>query len=69
MKGSCPACDAPISPDYFACRRHWFALPLDIRRGIWAGDLDSYGAALEWYQAHPDPGPGASRRSARPPVA
>lgn len=42
----CPAppCNKRVSSDQLACRGHWYALPADLRRSIWAayqgrGDL------------------------------
>ena len=34
----CPApdCSAQVPSERFACRRHWYALPQQIRNRIWA---------------------------------
>lgn len=29
-------CTVPVPPKMWGCRRHWFALPAEIRRRIWA---------------------------------
>lgn len=31
-----PDCDKPVPAEFFACRRHWFFLPLNLRRAVWA---------------------------------
>ena len=31
-----PGCPKPVSPRYWGCRPHWFALPSGIRSRIWA---------------------------------
>ena len=28
-------CTAPVPPEMFACRRHWFMLPRPLRNDIW----------------------------------
>lgn len=30
-----PDCDQNVPPAMWGCKRHWFALPLEIRNGIW----------------------------------
>jgi hypothetical protein len=31
-----PGCEVPVPPAMWGCRRHWYMLPADIRRLIWA---------------------------------
>jgi hypothetical protein len=37
MKHTChwPDCTQEVPPRLFMCRRHWFTLPLALRREIW----------------------------------
>lgn len=30
-----PGCGAQVPPAMWGCRKHWFALPADLRRKIW----------------------------------
>lgn len=30
-----PDCEIPVEDEMFACRKHWFSLPQDIRSPIW----------------------------------
>ena len=55
---------------FFACRRHWYALPRDIQRNIYATahlplfDPDRapvVDRALDWYFTHPDPHQGEKK--------
>lgn len=57
-----PTCDVSVPAEFFACRRHWFFLPLDLRRRVWAtaGDFGEDREAvvadcMDYYIAHPDP--------------
>lgn len=31
-----PGCNKAIPPRLWGCKPHWFALPADLRKGIWA---------------------------------
>lgn len=31
-----PGCNAQVPPAMFACKAHWFRLPLSLRNRIWA---------------------------------
>ena len=31
-----PGCEKQVPPAIWGCRQHWFKLPLDLRRKIWA---------------------------------
>lgn len=55
-----PDCDVTIPPSLFACRDHWWSLPVELRARIWrsyrSGDvdriLDGYAeAAQHWGSA------------------
>lgn len=37
MTHTCHAhgCDKRVPPAMFACKRHWFSLPVKIRRAVW----------------------------------
>lgn len=39
MSHQCPApiCSRTVPTEQFACRGHWYALPAELRRRIWAG--------------------------------
>jgi hypothetical protein len=57
-----PTCDRQVPSEFFACRRHWFFLPLDLRRAVWAtagsvGPVRERVVAdcMDYYIAHPDP--------------
>lgn len=61
-----PGCDKQVPPAMWGCRKHWFALPAEIRSRIWAAyrpgqeeDMDvsrAYAeaarAAQDWIRAH-----------------
>jgi hypothetical protein len=36
-----PSCDAQVSQAQFACRKHWYELPKDLRERIWAAYRNS----------------------------
>lgn len=52
-----PDCDRSIQTGLFACRPHWFVLPAELRRRVWAayrsGDIEAtlacYDEADAWW--------------------
>lgn len=30
-----PGCEEQVPPAMWGCRRHWYALPVELRRAIW----------------------------------
>ena len=43
-------CNVPVPPEMFACRRHWFALPKQLRDRIWAAYR--VGQCNDWRISH-----------------
>jgi hypothetical protein len=65
-----PGCERKVPPAMWGCTRHWYALPLDLRRRVWRAyqpgqeetkrPSESYlQVAREvqaWIEAHPEAG-------------
>jgi hypothetical protein len=55
-----PGCDAYLPEQMFACKPHWFSLPIDIRNGIWRAYrregigseelLEAHVKAFDWWE-------------------
>lgn len=46
-----PACNAPKPGNMYACRKHWFSLPQNIRNAIWAAYKGSGALSEPWLKA------------------
>jgi hypothetical protein len=48
-------CKHAVPPQMFMCKRHWFTLPRELRRKIWAtyrdGQCDDWNISKEYAQA------------------
>jgi hypothetical protein len=64
-----PGCDAQVPPAMWGCRKHWYALPADLRNRVWksyrpgqerdmrpsAGYLQVAREVQDWIKAHAKP--------------
>lgn len=57
-----PDCRRPVPLEMWGCKRHWYALPKELRDAIWSGYrkgrlspewIAANGAALEWINGMP----------------
>jgi hypothetical protein len=49
-----PGCHREIAPDRFACKRHWYQLPIAMREKIWTdyvGGTTDLSAALAYWES------------------
>jgi hypothetical protein len=56
-----PECEQRLPEQMFACKPHWFSLPLGVRQGIWRAYrregvgspelFEAHAAATEWWDA------------------
>lgn len=48
-------CKKPVPPEMLMCRRHWYMVPLPLRRLVWAtyrpGQCDDKNPSRRWHAA------------------
>lgn len=47
-----PDCDAEVANEMFACRKHWYSLPQDVRTSIWRAYRQHGVGSTELREAH-----------------